>query len=756
MSSAAPGSVAWAVGAFAAVVREEWRHPRAWAAFIVASVATLLVLFSLDLPGGVPPALPILFMPLAPHSIRLLVRRLCAAAITLGVTYLVATTLSQQPWAVLSFAALLAFVGLYLVGRGRDLMTYAFLALLPTLLAWSTLVRGESIGHYTATLVAQVLIGILVSGGVGVVMLRHDPAASLRRMIAADLASVAAALRQPVDAEPRGQAVWSSARSAAMERLLRAIRVADGAGGEQRRLHLLADGARLVASWNGARLMARSLDPDPQHRDRLAQLAMPVRRAAAEELDALAEAVQAQREAPPAADLAARIEALRAALPGAGSPAGRADARERAFTASIAALYAGLPSLLQAVRAGTGRGDAPPDLALTRLEDRSDLSTLQIALELLGRPQPAALLFALKGVLVGVIAFVIASIFSWWGGASVLLLMSLLLTSLNMGSVAAGFVLRMVGLFAALLATLLFLLVAMPLLQDPWLFLLALSAVLLPGAAAMHRPATAPMGLSYAMSVFFVLASEGQPEISLVPLQQRFGSVAGATLLSWAVFLLVRPVYARQRIGESLSTAMSELGGLADAAAASLAGDPAAPSPRDEARMRLRAVGAIDDADRVIEDAALEMAREPRRAESLRAIRRETESLMILLRLLLRLARTIAKDRGGIGPAASASAVAYARSLGGDLRSLAAFASHGTNASPLPQSGSADAAALLRREIEQSSDAIAAMALLGTTELIETRMAALQAGLEARREALTLGRPIAIGGEHTAHAAMMQ
>jgi uncharacterized membrane protein YccC len=357
-------------------------------------------------------------------------------------------------------------------------------------------------------------------------------------------------------------------------------------------------------------------------------------------------------------------------------------------------------------------------------------------------------------MLVGIIAFVVASIFSWWGGSSVLLLMSLLLTSLNMGSVVAGFVLRMVGLFAALLATLLFLLVVMPLLQDPWLFLLALSAVLLPGAVAMHRPATAPMGLSYAMSVFFVLASEGQPEISLVPLQQRFGSVAGATLLSWAVFLLVRPVYARQRIGESLSIAIGELGGLADAAAALLSGDPAAPSPRDEGRMRLRAVGAIDDADRVIEDAAIEMGRDGRRIESLRAVRGEIESLMILLRLLLRLVRRASHDRSAISPATSAAAVAYARALAGSLRSLATFTAEDAGASPIPQRRTADAAAAILQEVDRPGDGLDALALLGTAELIETRLAALQAGLEARRAVLAVERPIAIGGEHAARVAL--
>jgi len=748
-----PGSTAWAVADFAGVLREEWRHPRSWAAFLVAAVATILLLFSIDLPGGVPPALPILFMPLVPHSFRLLLQRLAVAVVAIGGTYLVAATLTQQPWAVVALAGVLAITGLYLVGRGRDLQTYAMLTLLPVLIAWSTLIRGEGVGGYTATLLAQLLIGIAVSGTVGILMIRRDPAAALRRMIAADLAGVAAALRQPVDEEPREQAVWSSQRSAAMERLLRTIRMAEGAGQRQRRIHLLADAVRLVASWNGARLMARFLDETPEHRARLAEQAMPVRHAAAAELEAIAAAVGSERTALPVGDLEARTEAFAAAIADR-TAAGDRDPRERVFDASIVALYEGLPPLLAAARAGTGSGAVPPELALTHLEDREDLSTVQLVLELVRRPQPAALLFAIKGAIVGLVAFLIASIFSWWGGAMVLLLMSLLLSSLNMGSVAWGFVLRMVGLFAALLTTLAFLLLAMPLLQDPWLYLLGLALVLLPGAIAMHRPTTAPIGLSYAMSVFFVLASQRHPEISLVPLQQRFASVAGATVLAWLVFLLVRPVYARKRIGEGLSTALAALGDLADAAAASLAGDPAAPSPRKEAQMRLRAVTAIDDADRVIEDAAIEMARHPARVEALRAIRREIESIVILMRLQLRLARTIGGDRGGIDPEIRGAAAAFVRSVGESLRSLGAFAREGADATLVESRGLAEADAALRGQVERSSGAIGVLAFIGTADLIGARLAALRAGLEARRAVLAVERPIAIGGEHAPRVAL--
>ena len=75
----------------------------------------------------------------------------------------------------------------------------------------------------------------------------------------------------------------------------------------------------------------------------------------------------------------------------------------------------------------------------------------------------------------------------------------------------------------------------------------------------MMNARTGAAGLNYAMSLLFIFSLSDRPSVHLDLIEERFVSVAAASLLPWMVFGIIKPTYARDRINEFIGKAILEI-----------------------------------------------------------------------------------------------------------------------------------------------------------------------------------------------------
>ncbi len=491
----ASGGLGWATDTFLTQLARWHEVLPGTAAFLLAAAIVATLVHTFDLPGGVLPALPVLTMPLVPHSWRLFWHRIVTVGISCTGCYLVGTILQQQPWLIVPFIGVYAFVGFYVTLRGLDMFNFMVLVGTPILLIWQGSV-GRSLGEVCWQSAEQLLVGTLVSGSIGLAFLRGGFEQALRERIAGRLEALAAVFRTPPHRESDTQPEWSIKESAVTERMLARLRAEQGGTVRCRNRHTLAECLRLLMALNSVRRMLYALPHPPGFIESQADAAMPVRRVFADRLVAIAAAVRERCsvEALPSAEAA--IEAFERRCIELNTVAdGDRDtpsARGIVLLESVALLYRGIDSVLAIAAAATGPKVAaiPESIPIPTIEERPGWRALSVLAELVHLPSRWSAIFAAKGTIVTLIAFSFTSVFPDWGGSTVLLLMSMLLTSLNMGGVAASFSARIVGLIGSLIASLLAILVFLPNAQDPWVYAAILVAALGPARSPCSpRPA---------------------------------------------------------------------------------------------------------------------------------------------------------------------------------------------------------------------------------------------------------------------------
>ena len=747
------GGLGFATDAFFAQLARWHEVLPGTAAFLLAAALVATLVHTFDLPGGVLPALPVLTMPLVPHSWRLFWQRIVTIGISCTGCYLLGTILQQQPWLLLPFIGVYAFVGFYLTSRGLDMFNFMVLVGTPVLLLWQGSV-GRSLGEVCWQSSEQLLVGTLVSGSIGLVFLRGGFEQALRERVAARLEGLAAVFRTPPHRESETQPEWSIKESAITERMLARLRAEQGRTVRCRNLHTLAECLRLLMGLNSVRRMLYVLPHPPGFVEAQADAAMPVRLVFADRLVAIAAAVRARHAvgALPSADAAIEAFERRCIELNAANDGDRPSARGVVLIESVAVLYRSIDLVLGLAAAAIGPKVAaiPEAIPIPTIEERSCWRGLSVLAELVHLPNRWSAIFAAKGAIVTLIAFSIASVFPDWGGSTVLLLMSMLLTSLNMGGVAASFSARLVGLIGSLIASLLAILVFLPNAPDPWVYAAILVAALAPGAIAMQSPATSGIGLSFAMTVFFTLTSSDTLSVSLDPIQQRFASVGGATLLAWLVFLLIRPVYARERIGDGLAMALE-----ANAALLRFGADP----PRDADRaarrrleigLRSKAHDALAALDGIIVDAQTEIGVDPERLRILESIRGSIERQLLLARTFARIQQVRSAALAGSEFAGEVGAAAVAEAERAD--GLAAIARdpdpEAVNREETPVSDRDAMLAVVDRAATELAPADANLvgATMTMLTLLDRELIACRGELKRRGEVLEAIRRVAIGG----------
>lgn len=629
------GSVSWGVGLFITQLRN-WRPTiQSTLAFIASACLVVFFIQIFRLPGGVLPAIPVLTLTLVPHSIFLLLQRCLIVITTMLGSYVVLMFMQQEPLLLAAMAMCLVYVGLYLVARGMDLLTYLLGISMPVLLAWQS-ANGELTREGIWLDLEQLLLGLLSTGIIGVIFLRPMGRGNLVKKLTTPMLQVAEVLRKPLAHDPADQPKVSVTELTTIERLLGRIRQEHGHSDRTRNLHIVADTTRMLVLWNEIRSMIHEMELTEDDYAFLNTAAMDFRTRMAAQLEENAQALVEDRRAEVIPGIhQAQLELERSTRAAIESREVRRSGDEIALFHAISTLAAmGSRLLAPMTRSVDPHWHEPPgDLPFEGDKHRKPWAGLKLLGESFSGRDPWATLFALKGVIVGVIAFGFTSMISDWHGAIVMLLMSLLLTTQNMGAVNSGFVLRMIGLFSAIIVCMLAILVVLPNINDPWGFALVLALALLPGAIATTSSPTVSLGLSYCMSVFFILTGPSHPSIDLAPLQERAVSVGAATILAWMVFMLVRPVYARERISHEICSAFTtiskslRLAGTSDLQRVSLA---------EESDAHWSNYAAMDALNRMIADSRPEFAARADLLSNLNGLMDHLERIFVLTRFMMR------------------------------------------------------------------------------------------------------------------------
>ena len=137
--------------------------------------------------------------------------------------------------------------------------------------------------------------------------------------------------------------------------------------------------------------------------------------------------------------------------------------------------------------------------------------------------------------------------------------MSGFLAPLSVGALTVMFIDRIWGLVIAVLVAFFAITLVMPNIVQVGELLMLVGILLLPGVILALKPKTASMGLSYAMAMLFILTSSNHPSVSLDPIQDRFVSVGGATLICYLVFRLFLPTTARDLVSFRLKNAFESI-----------------------------------------------------------------------------------------------------------------------------------------------------------------------------------------------------
>ncbi|MCH2133387.1 MAG: FUSC family protein [Phycisphaerales bacterium] len=631
-----PGSVMWVIKNFIGVVLGCRAYLTGTIAFLLAAAIAIVVNFSVQYPGGVILAIPVLMMPIVQHNVRLMIQRAIMAVVATLVTYLITAAFPQQPWMLMCVTLFMIVVGLYLIVHGLDLLGWMICIAVPVLTLWAS-TSGAPVGRSLFENFNRLMIGLFSAEVIAILLLRSTSEVILRAKMADLFESLGQAMLLPPEERVKSNLpTWTTATSDEHEALLRKIRTLYG-----RRsvvacnlyrtscgLRLLLGGTSVwkiqyVTPWKNPWI--QTMGEWPEH----------VRHLTAVQLQEIADAIRDRRDAravPGLDETMARTAEL--AEQSIRESADEIPLQDSASLAHQVMMIQIIIDILRETRHWTGLTPSHDStwMPVPRADQGGQRSLLRIGLDLFKTPDRWALLFALKGGLVGAIGFIIASVYNWWGGVTVLLLMSLFLSALNMGAVTTGFVMRMVGLVGALLVTLVAMLVVIPIIDDPWSFTAMFVICVAPGAIAMQVPQMAAVGLSWAMSMMFTLTGMVRPLADLTPLQERFVSVTGATLLAWLVFLIVKPVFARDRINDAVSLCLRQLAKMSEL----VKRPPDQASTMVEAEARIKAYNALSETSSLFRDATFEQDEPLDFVKRNKPIMESLQDLFLIQRNLLR------------------------------------------------------------------------------------------------------------------------
>ncbi|MBQ72979.1 MAG: hypothetical protein CMJ67_08765 [Planctomycetaceae bacterium] len=559
-----PGSIGWAIDETVRCFRD-WRPNRAAIAFLVSGVLTIFILRVIQLPGGVLPALPVLLITSVPHSTRLLGIRLLAAAISTLMASVIAETFSEQPWMLVAFAGLVGFLAFYLLARGLDLLAFILVLALPVLYAWDAANGFDSMqsGWMSFRMVA---IGLLVSGVTAILIMGDENRRSFQRLLGSQIRTVPALQSGSPKGSRYGEdTIWSAAIFDSHEGNLRKLARELGTGTLYQNLETAADGIRFMLVLHDDKLLARNRLKDLSSiPDEVVDLEAELDDAIKVECEILGKAFEADRIAEPGPDLSALYTRSLATLSNI-LESGRSDLTPmaREYLANLRHLHLLSFRVMLTLRRCTGRKPAmlPSEIRIPRIDNSLGKTIFSALTELFRGQEKYASLFATKATISMLIAFAAASVYSDWAAAPSLLLLAMLVTTVNQGALNISFIMRTIGLTLAALLSLLSFLVLMPDLDDIWTASLFLGAILLPGGILLSRPSTIAAGLNYAMGVMFIFSTSRTLQISLDPIMDRVVCVGGATLIPWLVFILIRPVFARNRISRNMRDSLTEIHG---------------------------------------------------------------------------------------------------------------------------------------------------------------------------------------------------
>ncbi|MCP4495582.1 MAG: hypothetical protein GY825_02265 [Phycisphaeraceae bacterium] len=556
------GSFSWAVDACGEAF-VDWRSGlRPLSVFLASAVCLIVALNVLQLPGGTIPALPVLLVTVVHHSVGLLLRRIAIVIVVIAGSHGVLAVFTEQPWLLVAFATGIAFVGFYLLGRGLDLLSYLLAILLPVLFAWKS-ANGIVDAHAAWIQFQQLIVGLLVSGTLGILFLGDRFERGLRDRLSSDLASIGEGLLKPLDDEyGDGYLTWDARRSASLETMLHGLRHVRGRTVVSANLVLAGDCTRYLLGINRMRLALLEHGRPDFFLEGVSESLPAFRVRLGHQLLEISAAFREGRPAAPTPGLGAATRRF------------RADCRQMVRAAPegtptmeisfIAAASRGLTDMQRIARtlvATTGRTRATPAsrLRMPGWDQRSDWSLQAVLHELVTAPDPAAITFAIKGTLTMAVAFAIASVYDTWAGAAVFLLMAMFLSTVFQGSLRASMMLRAVGLLLSTIVSVFTLTTVFPNLGSVGGYAIFIGLVMLPGGLMIVRPRSAAAGLNYAMSLFYVFTTNPRLDIGLGLIDDRFIAVAGASLLPWLIFSLVRPTYARDRVEACLATAIASI-----------------------------------------------------------------------------------------------------------------------------------------------------------------------------------------------------
>ncbi len=508
-----------------------------------AATLALLLAYSLGVSGGMVTVIAVLFMPTIPHSVLLACSRLVFAVVGCGLGWILGTQFGENPFILFTILATNSLVFYYLLAKGLPVFIMILMGLMPIGFAW-LVISGKS------AVVAEVVLIELLCGLVAmevVSLLWPDRALDrLRASVGGALCGFSSDYAGMFEDSGKVSLIrtshWRASTSTAFNNSMLFARSEIGTRSrELNRLVSVVDQIRHVLPWpdilflfmSGGKYDTWALDLTPE-RTRLhrsveattlelgsainnrsgSEVSVETARAAMSELeDASCAWVKRHRDT---LDLE-QISIFYA----------RCDLGNEMNTR-----FERISSILgDRFRAhGASLSNIPPTV----------FSNVKKGFD------PAAALFSLKATLSVFISFLIGLIYLDWNGCLILLLLSGFLAPLSFGGLTATFIDRILGLLIAAFVAMACIMLLIPDINDVGVFLLMVAAVTYPFWLLATNPLTAGLGLSALMASFYILTGAFAPSASLSPVETRVVAVAGATLVSYLVFLLFMPVTAVQ------------------------------------------------------------------------------------------------------------------------------------------------------------------------------------------------------------------
>ena len=392
------GSFLWAWDTFIDALKG-WRPSIIGTATFIAGAALVMIFMAIfEFPGGVLPAIPVLTISLVPHSLLLMGKRLLIVICTLFASYMVFATFQEQPWILLLLGMAMVYFGLYLVGRGLDMLSYLLAVAVPILLAWDA-ANGRNVQEFIWLSAEQLLVGILVTGSLGAIFLQPQSEKLLRKALADPLFEIAKVLRNSPIHEPDIQPCITAESLAKIERLLGRFRAESGRTAHARNLHVVADTVRIMIGWNQVRGMLHQLNFKLEQYEYLLSSAMAFRNLLADQLQENAEALLARRNAreiPGIPDAARNFKDACFK----GTEANVFPTLEsRAIAQAFAVLYEHCIVLLQPMTRSINRTlyKPPANIPLPSREHRRPWSALKFLVEAATKPDRWVVRFASQG-----------------------------------------------------------------------------------------------------------------------------------------------------------------------------------------------------------------------------------------------------------------------------------------------------------------------------------------------------------------------